>query len=84
MERRQHQQSSSNGTAQLYLNRTTMIASPTATKHNQQNYTLSYPMMTAPTYALPGLNDVLFRDRLAGTNPRGQQVLAAYRGPPQR
>lgn len=54
-----------NGTPELYLPYN-QIASPTSTRHNLQNYTVSYDMQTASNNAY-AVGDVLFRDRLAHT-----------------
>lgn len=60
-----------NCAAELYLPYN-QVANPTSTKHNLQNYSLSYNMQSLPAYQyVPG--DVLFKDRLAGTALTGKQ-----------
>ncbi|WP_437817528.1 metallophosphoesterase [Sorangium sp. So ce1078] len=57
--------------ATLYLNYN-QASSPTATKHNEQNYTVSYDMQSAmPAYGYKA-NDILFKDRMANVQLTGK------------
>ncbi|WP_437523184.1 metallophosphoesterase [Sorangium sp. So ce726] len=57
--------------ATLYLNYN-QAQSPTATKHNQQNYAIGYDMQAAlPAYAYTA-SDILFKDRMANVQLTGK------------
>ncbi|MFZ5892779.1 MAG: metallophosphoesterase [Myxococcota bacterium] len=57
--------------ATLYLSYN-QVSGPTATKHNQQNYSISYDMQSAlPAYVYKA-NDILFKDRMANVQLTGQ------------
>jgi hypothetical protein len=57
--------------ATLYLSYN-QASSPTATKHNQQNYNISYDMQSAlPAYAY-GTSNILFKDRMANVQLTGK------------
>src|SRR5262245_35815660 len=55
----------------LYLSYN-QAASPTATKHNQQNYTIAYGMQSALPANVYKTNDILFKDRMANVQLTGQ------------
>jgi hypothetical protein len=54
-----------NGTAEFYLPYN-QVSNPTATKHNLHSYSVAYDMTSAPTHQYK-VNDVLFKDRMAGS-----------------
>ena len=58
------------GTPQLYLNYN-QYGNPSAVRHNQQNYSLSYDMHTQPSYQFT-VGDELFKDRLANRDLTGR------------
>jgi hypothetical protein len=57
--------------ATLYLSYN-QATSPTATKHNQQNYTVSYGMQSTLPANVYKTNDILFKDRMANVQLTGQ------------
>jgi len=59
-----------NGTATLYLPYN-QVASPTATKHNQQNYAIAYNMQSALPANVYTVGNVLFKDRMANVQLTG-------------
>jgi hypothetical protein len=59
-----------NGTPEFYLPYN-QIASPTATRHNQMNYTLTYNMQQAPTGQYT-IGDVRFKDRMVNSSLTGK------------
>jgi len=59
--------------ATLYLNYN-LASSPTATKHNQQNYTVSYNMTSTLSADVYKVGDILFHDTSAHTQLTGSHV----------